>query len=180
MAVLLIVAIGFVVVAAMSDNERPPNKADPLDEARALDPCLVGNWKQEEWHADVDVGALTQRPDIGTVWMSGNGRFWTIFPSGTAMDGNIVVNYHGTSADGRTIRLSYSGSARYKMTTTNNKINLAGLDSTVDLTIYVNDTEIHSRQLSAENRDNIPYSCRGDTWEVTGPGPNDRARYTRQ
>ena len=160
-------------------DERSPTSGG-AGAGRAFDQCLVGNWKQTQWQADVDVGALTGHAAPGTVHVSGEGRDWTIFPSGRSLESIIGAFYYGTSADGRAVKLRYGGSITWTLTTTDKKtLSITNGDGAIDLTISIDNTEVYNGKLPLDNRDNIPYTCHASTWQITGPHPNDAARYTR-
>ena len=77
------------------------------------------------------------------------------------------------------MQLTYSSVTTWQVTATDPVLNLTGGSGDTRLRVTVDGRSAASKSVPPADRTGIPYTCSGDTWEVTGPGPGDLARYER-
>ena len=177
--VILVVALIVVVAIRRNSNEvaggtpPPPAGSAPA----AVDTCLIGRWRQTSYRATFDFNDILG--SLGRVALSGAGREWTIRADGTGDENFDRAVYEGRSNDGRAVRMEFSGTAKWRVTTTDGRMILLSVSSDVEQSLYVDNTL--QRKAPVDPRANpSPYTCDGSGWSATSLTDSSAAtRYER-
>ena len=180
---LVVIVIAIVVVTMRPSDPTTPTGAgassaqSPSTAQGPVDTCLVGKWQQTEYqrrveYADTEVG---KREHLTTITMNGRGKLWTIGADGASTEDDTSTVYTGRTDDGREVTATFSGTTAWTLTTSDHKIEFAGVTSTAVVVISIDGAQKGLLKLQP-NTDPVKYTCTGDVLRTTNPA--DTASFT--
>jgi len=137
----------------VSRDASPSPSADP-----DIDPCVVGRWRVSSHVEDVPMDGVGKVKFSGgenaTVNLTGDGRGWVDYGSGTVYEGR---------AQGHTYRLQITGRISYDFTARDGTVSFENVTSTGRVRIYVDGEQVGSESSFDGSDDPTKYECSGDT-----------------
>jgi hypothetical protein len=179
--VIIVVAIVAVTALRSSGKNNNPVGAGSSTDGK-IDKCLVGKWKQTDYQknvplADTDVG---KRDKLVTIKFSWHGKVWTILEDGSATEDDSSTAYTVKTDDGRIVTATYTGTTAWKLTSSDRKINYAGVKGDAVVTIAA-DGKLAGRIRLEPNTEPVNYTCVSNVWRTTNPtDPDSWNTYERQ